>query len=214
MLKKIFVIFKVVVIINLLFCLINKEWTATFICLINFILFLFFDYIKRKLKYKDLLQLFIYIFFISSLLGGEVYFLYTKITYFDLILHTLSSFIISWIVVYIYKLYYITIPKSLLILFIFSFAIMMAGLWEIFEFSVDNIFDRDMQKDTVITEINSVMLSSDGNTVINKKIRSLTIGSYTFNGYLDIGLYDTIWDMICAVFGSLLFIIIYKLKEA
>ena len=34
------------------------------------------------------------------------------------------------------------------------------------------------------------------------------------DGYIDIGLYDTIDDMICAVGGSIIFIVIYKLKEA
>ena len=40
----------------------------------------------------------------------------------------------------------------------------------------------------------------------------MKIGNTIIDGYLDIGLYDTIEDMICAVVGSILFIIIYKVN--
>ena len=87
---------------------------------------------------------------------------------------------------------------------------MIASIWEITEFSIDRIFGADMQKDTIINEINSVLFSSDGRSVVKKKINSIKIGEYTINGYIDIGLYDTISDMICAICGSLLFIIIWR----
>ena len=40
----------------------------------------------------------------------------------------------------------------------------------------------------------------------------MKIGDSVFNGYVDIGLYDTIEDMICGVGGSVLFIVIGKLR--
>lgn len=91
---------------------------------------------------------------------------------------------------------------------------MVAAMWEITEFSIDRLFNADMQKDTIVTEIKSNLFSEDGSSVVKKEINSSKIGNCTFDGYIDIGLYDTIDDMVCAVFGSLLFIIIYKLKEA
>ena len=96
---------------------------------------------------------------------------------------------------------------------IFSFAMMIASLWEIAEFSIDRLFDVDMQKDTVINEVNSMLLSDNGNVVVKNKISSMTIGKYIVNGYLDIGLYDTINDMVCAIIGSLIFIIYIFYKE-
>ncbi len=214
MLKKLFVIFKVVVILNLLICLINMEWTATFICLFNFILFFIADYIQKKFKYSDLLQFLIYLFLLGSLVGGEVYYLYVKVEYYDVVIHILSSFILSALFFYMFKFFNCNINKLLFMLFIFSFAMMIAGLWEIFEFSVDRILDKDMQKDTVITDINSILLSEDGKSIVNKRINSMCIGDYIINGYLDIGLYDTMVDMVCAVVGSILYIIYCKVKEA
>lgn len=211
MFDKIFCMFKLVVILNLFLCLINMEWTAIFVCIFNFLLFYVADLFKEKLNYGDFFQLLVYLFLISSLLGGEVYFLYAKVWYFDIILHILSSFLVSGLCFYSVKFFKSSICSEILIIFIFSFAMMVAALWEITEFSLDRLFGIDMQKDTIITEINSVLLSEDGKTVINKKISSMNIGEYTVKGYIDIGLYDTIDDMVCAILGSFLFIVVRKL---
>lgn len=214
MFKKIFIIFKVAVILNLLMCLVNREWIATFICLFNFILFFIADYVQKKLKYKNYFQLLIYVFLIVSLMGGEVYYLYSKIWFLDIILHTLSSFIVSGLFLLIFKVFRNNINNILLMVCIFSFAMMVAVMWEITEYSIDRLFNVDMQKDTIISEINSVLLSIDGKRVVNRKISSMSFGNYVIDGYLDIGLYDTMEDMICALGGCFIFIIIYKIKGA
>lgn len=214
MIKKIFVIFKVVVIVHLIVCLVNGWWAATFVCLFNLVLLFVSDFIQKKLGYNDILYLFIYIFLTGSLLGGEVYYLYVKVWYFDIIMHTLSSFIVSYLLYYIVKYFNVRINIPLFITFIFSFAMMVASLWEITEFIIDRVLVSDMQKDTIITEVKSKLLSSDGKSVIKKKINSMKIDNIIVDGYVDIGLYDTMEDMICAAAGSILFIIIIKLKEA
>ena len=179
--KKLFIIFKVVVILNLLICLVNKEWTATFICLFNFILFFIEDYVQIKLGYNNFFKLLIYMFLIASLVGGEVYYLYVRIKYFDIIMHTLSSFITSGLFVYVAMFFKVNINKWLYIICIFSFAIMVASLWEIVEFSIDRLFDSDMQKDTIIYEINSVKLSNDSKTIVSKRIESTKFDSFIIN---------------------------------
>lgn len=214
MLKNMFLILKIVVILNLFIGLVNKDVTTIFICLFNFILLFVSDYVQKKILYNDVYQLLIYIFLILSLIGGEVYWLYSRIWFFDIILHTLSSFIVSFLFVYIFKFLRVDINKILFMVSVFSFAMMIAALWEITEFSIDRLFDTDMQKDTIVSDVNSVLLSNDGKTIVKQKINNMTIGNYIINGYLDIGLYDTIEDMICAVIGSILFIVLYNLKEA
>ena len=73
-------------------------------------------------------------------------------------------------------------------------------LWEFFEFGMDRLFHMDMQKDTIVHTISSVMLDPT-----NKNI-PITIDGITsvavngkdlgFDGYLDIGLYDTMEDLL------------------
>ena len=214
MLKKIFIILKVVVILNLLYTLINLEWTATFVCLLTIIFLFISDFIKRKLCYGDVFKLLIYIFLIFSLVGGEVYYLYVRISYFDVIMHIFSSFIISGLVFYLIKYYKCNICNKLITLFVFSVAMMTAAMWELTEFSIDRIFNVDMQKDTVINEVNSVMLTSDGRGVGHVMVDKMRLGNIVFEGYLDIGLYDTMYDIVCAGIGSIILIIIYRIKEA
>lgn len=214
MFKKIFIILKVVVILNLLSSLINREWTATFVCLLTIIFLFISDFIKKKLCYGNIINLLIYLFLILSLIGGEVYYLYVKISYFDIIMHIFSSFIISALALYLIKYYKCSICKKLISLFVFSVAMMVAVMWELTEFSIDRIFNVDMQKDTVINEVNSVMLTSDGKGVGHVSVDNMRLGNSVFDGYLDIGLYDTMYDIVCAGIGSIMLIIIYKIKEA
>lgn len=208
MFKKLFILIKVVVFIHLLFCLINGLWATTFVCLFNLLLFFVSDFIQKKFGYSNLFNLFIYLFLFGSLTLGEFYYLFVKVWYFDIIMHVLSSFIVSGLVVYALKFFRIDMNKIVMMFFIFSFTMMIAALWEITEFSIDRIFSSDMQKDTVISEINSTLLSDDGRSVVKKDINRMKIGNKVFNGYIDIGLYDTIEDLICAVGGSMIFIII------
>ena len=214
MFKKLFIILKVVVILNLLSCLINREWTATFVCLLTYLFLVVSDFIQKKLKYGNVFKLLIYLFLILSLVGGEVYYLYVMIGYFDVIMHIFSSFIISGLVLYLIKYYKCNICNKLIVLFIFSAAMMTAVMWELTEFSIDRIFNVDMQKDTIINEVNSVMLTSDGKDVGHVKIDRMRLGNSVFDGYLDIGLYDTMYDIVCAGIGSIILIITYRIKEA
>ena len=83
----------------------------------------------KKLKYSDALSLLIYLFIISGIILGNIYSFFTKVWYFDIILHVLSSFIIGALSIYVLK--YITpkINKKLLIVFAFIFCMAIASLW-------------------------------------------------------------------------------------
>ena len=70
-------------------------------------------------------------------------------------MHTLNSFIVSGLLYYFINIINIKINASTFMLFIFSFAMMIASLCEITEFTIDIVFISDMQKDTVITKIKS-----------------------------------------------------------
>lgn len=86
----------------------------------------------------------------------------------------------------------------------FSMAISMA--WEFFEFGSDQLLHTDMQNDTVITEIHSHRLDEEMGAVGHlEHITASAINGeiMAWNGYLDIGLLDTMWDMILETLGAL-----------
>ena len=72
----------------------------------------------------------------------------------------------------------------------FCFSMTIGVLWEFFEFGMDRLFHMDMQKDTIISSITSVAVNGQ---------------DLGFNGYLDIGLYDTMEDLFVNFIGALTF---------
>ena len=82
-------------------------------------------------------------------------------------------------------------------------------IWEFFEFGMDQIFGLDMQKDMVVPVIRTVLLDPEGRNVpyvidsitrVEVNGRDLGLG-----GYLDIGLIDTMQDLLVTFAGSLVF---------
>lgn len=87
---------------------------------------------------------------------------------------------------------------------------------EIFEFSADNILKRNMQKDRIVQSISKVELNPSGENIpvkinnIEKTEMYLEDGCVIAieNGYLDIGLIDTMKDLIVNLLGAIAFSII------
>lgn len=208
--KKIIILMKVIVIFYLLLGIIKWNMTIVVAALLSLVLMTVTSYLKKKLNLDKKLELLIYIFIITTEVLGQIYHFYTRVPIFDIIIHTYSSFVISYISLIIIRKH--KLPKIITILFIFSFAMMCEGIWEIFEFSTDRLLKTDMQKDTIINEITSCYFSEDGDTPTTMVVDNVVVNNISFtdkyNGYLDIGLYDTISDMSCALVGALIFIII------
>ena len=94
----------------------------------------------------------------------------------------------------------------------FCFSMTVGVLWEFFEFGMDRVFHLDMQKDTVVQSITSVMLDpTNSNTPITiDGIHSVAVNGTDlgFDGYLDIGLYDTMEDLFVNFIGAVTFSVI------
>ena len=99
----------------------------------------------------------------------------------------------------------------------FCFSMTVGVLWEFFECTMDQLFFLDMQKDTVVSAIGSIMLDAPGGNhpVVIHNITDVIIvqadGTQTalgLGGYLDIGLLDTMEDLFVNFIGALTFSII------
>ena len=91
----------------------------------------------------------------------------------------------------------------------FCFSMTVGVLWEFFEFGMDRLFHMDMQKDTVVQSITSVMLDPTNSNipVTIDDIHSVAVNGQDlgFDGYLDIGLYDTMADLFVNFIGAVVF---------
>ena len=77
---------------------------------------------------------------------------------------------------------------------------------------MDRFFGKDMQKDTIINSFNSTLLDPTKSN-IPIKVSGITDTavngtSLGINGYLDVGLYDTMEDLFVNFLGALVFCII------
>ena len=91
----------------------------------------------------------------------------------------------------------------------FCFSMTIGVLWEFVEYFADNVLLLDMQKDTVIHTIRSVALDPTAtNTVVSiEGITDVVVNgqSLGLGGYLDIGLHDTMEDLLVNFIGAVVF---------
>lgn len=187
------------------------------VCLTLF-LFLIPSILHRKFKivFPSALEIMIYILVFSSEILGEVMAFYVHIKIFDTILHLLYGFVMTAIGFSLIdilnnnlKAKLLLVPKYL-VLFGFCYGMSSGLTWEILEYTMDKCFNQDMQKDTVITEINSVLLNEeDDNKVKTIDIDELIVNEEDYiekyGGYIDIGLNDTMKDLIVNMIGTIVF---------
>lgn len=198
----------------------NHNYENVFICILTLILFMIPSFIERKLhiRFPGTMESIILLFIYAAEILGEIHSMYTRVPIWDTILHTLNGFLVAAIGFCLVDLlnrndnFKVKLSPAYLAIVAFCFSMTIGVLWEFFEFSMDNCFGMDMQKDTVITTISSVTLDPDGlnNVVVMKDIKTVVVNGETLpiEGYLDIGLYDTMEDLFVNFIGALVFSII------
>lgn len=217
----VFVVLRFLIILVIVLSVIEKNWSNILPSVIALILFTVPGFINKKfhIMLPGTLESIIYIFIFSAQILGEIRNFYGIIPYWDTVLHTLNGFIFAGIGFSLCdilnkskktKLY--LSPKYIAFVAVL-FSVAVGTVWEIFEYSADIYLNKDMQKDIIVTDIYSVEFN-DGNVVyaindIEKTEVYLSDGSVIEieNGYLDIGLNDTMKDMIVNAIGAVVFAI-------
>ena len=213
--KIIYIIFNTIVVGILISKLISRDYYGILFCMISLILFLLPNVISKafNLIIPVHLKIFILLFVFSSQVFGEVYHLYVTFPCYDIILHVLGGFYISSLG---FSLIFLldkkrNFNKVLVCLFIFSFSMTVGVLWEFFEYSIDKVLGKNMQKDTAVNSIITnyryidvpVKLYNIDHTILYNKYGKEIY--YIKDGYLDIGLSDTISDLFSNLVGAFLF---------
>ena len=190
-----------------------------FLGILTLILFMVPQFLDKKLSVTIPvgLETVILIFIFSAEILGEINAFYVKIPIWDSILHTTNGFLMAAIGFALIDLFNrsekfsIKMSPYFVAFFAFCFSMTVGVLWEFFEFSMDQFFGLDMQKDWIVTAINSVKLNPTGaNVPIHVDVQSIVINGEQWNlgGYLDIGLIDTMKDLIVNFIGAVVFSII------
>lgn len=139
---------------------------------------------------------------------GTCYNFYEKFHWWDKMLHFTGGVVFAFVGFFLFELLVKgggdKVAAAALFALCFSMAISVA--WEFCEFTFDSLLGTDMQRDTVITEINSYNFSTEPGKVGSiKDIKSVTVnGEELPGGYLDVGLRDTMGDMLAESAGALI----------
>ena len=151
----------------------------------------------------------VYIFAILYAVGpmmGQCWKFYYTISWWDKLLHICGGVMFAIVGVYFFALL-VKQKDNLLasVIFALCFSVAIAALWELIEFGADRFLGMDMQNDTVVTHLTSYLLG-EGIGVIGSidDIRSVVVNGITLPGYIDIGLTDSMLDMLLESLGALL----------
>ena len=217
----IYLILRFLVIICMILQILRGDLNNALLCLLSLILLFAPLFIQNKFEITlpNDLEIAIYLFIFSAEILGEIDNFFGIIPYWDIILHTINGFLATAVGFSLVDLLNknsknINLSPFYLCLVAFCFSMTIGVLWEFFEYSCDKFLNVDMQKDTVIQKISSVALNPDGENKavvvddIGKTIIYDTNGDVLQvidNGYLDIGLNDTIEDLFVNFIGATVF---------
>ena len=200
--------------------LLNRNYENVFLCILTLFLLLMPSILQLQLKIElpTTLEIVILLFIFAAEILGEISAFYVRFENWDTILHTLNGFLMAAIGFSLVdilnreeKLKFELSPLFMALV-AFCFSMTVGVLWEFFEHGMDVFFGLDMQKDTILYSISSVMLDTAGGNVpmpirnISEVVvngRELGIG-----GYLDVGLYDTMFDLWVNFIGAVIFSVI------
>ena len=214
------IVYAVIVVGVLVRSAFNGQIESVYTCLLTLVLLLLPSILERKLgvRLPAGLEITVVVFIFAAEILGEIACFYVTVPFWDKALHTTSGFIYAAVgysmadVLNRHKKVSFELSPLFLALVAFCFSMTIGAVWEIFEFSVDNLFHKDMQKDTVIQQITSVALDPTNRNIpiTISNIQDVVVNgeSLGLGGYLDIGLYDTMGDLIVNLIGAVVFSVI------
>ena len=211
---------RALVILVMILQIFNRNFENVFLCLLTLILLIVPSFLQVELKIElpTALEIIILLFIFSAEILGEIQSFYILIPMWDTILHTLNGFLAAAIGFSLVDLLnnddrlQFRLSPVFMALVAFCFSMTIGVVWEFFEFGMDTFMGTDMQKDTIVQSITTVMLDpTNSNIPITiDGIHSVAVNGKElgFNGYLDIGLIDTMEDLLVNFIGASTFSIL------
>jgi hypothetical protein len=182
----VYIILRIIVLASLALALFREEYESAFVCVLALILFLLPNILERTLviEIPDTLEILILLFIFAAEILGELQQYYIHYPYWDVMLHTTNGFVCAAVgfslvdILCRNKQEKFRLSALYMSIVAFCFSMTVGVLWEFFEYGMDCFFHTNMQKDTVI-----------GN-------------------YVDMGLIDTMNDLLVNFVGAVVFSII------
>lgn len=216
----VYLVLRLIVLASLVSAILRQEYESAFVCVLVLFLFMLPFFIQKNfgIRLPSTLEIIILLFIFAAEILGELQSYFIQYPYWDTMLHTTNGFLCAAVGFSLIDILNrdakikFTLSPVYVALAAFCFSMTIGVLWEFFEFGMDRLFHMDMQKDTIVHTISSVMLDPTNSNI------PITIDSITsvavngrdlgFTGYLDIGLYDTMEDLFVNFIGATVFSVI------
>ena len=211
---------RILVIVVMILQLLNRNYENVFLCALTLVLLIMPSLVQItfKVELPTTLEIIILIFIFAAEILGEISEFYLVFPFWDSVLHTLNGFLAAAIGFSMVDLLnrsekiMFNLSPLFMAIVAFCFSMTIGVVWEFFEFMMDQVIGYDMQKDTIIHTIRSVTLDPAGRNVpyvINNITETAVNGKeLELGGYLDIGLIDTMQDLIVNFIGAFIFSVI------
>ena len=216
----VYLVLRLIDLASLVSAILRQEYESAFVCVLVLFLFMLPFFIQKNfgICLPSTLEIIILLFIFAAEILGELQSYFIQYPYWDTMLHTTNGFLCAAVGFSLIDILNrdakikFTLSPVYVALAAFCFSMTIGVLWEFFEFGMDRLFHMDMQKDTIVHTISSVMLDPtnsnipitiDGITSVAVNGRDLG-----FTGYLDIGLYDTMEDLFVNFIGATVFSVI------
>ena len=216
----VYLVLRILVILTAVRCIFEGNYESFMLCILSLVLFTLPAVFQEKFKIviPPAFEIIIYLFIYAAEILGEVNAYYTAIPGWDTMLHTLNGFLAAAIGFSMIDLLNRN-SKSLSLspfyqaMMAFCFSMTIGVVWEFFEFTMDQLFYVDMQKDFIVKTIASVTLDpAQAQNVIKvpdivrTMIETADGGRIVVEGgYLDIGILDTMKDLMVNFLGAIVF---------
>lgn len=221
--RALYIFLSVLVLFTLVRSCVRREYFNVMVCLLTLALFMLPAIVEKnfKLRLPRFFEGVVLVFIFSAEILGEINSYYQRIPHWDTVLHTVNGFMFAAFGFALLDMINrdgnikFKLSPFYLALVAFCFSMTVGVVWEFYEFGADMIFHTDMQKDTYVADLYTVSLDvAKTNTVIPvENIREVVLrgedGTETvLPAYLDIGLIDTMKDLMVNFIGAFVFSII------
>lgn len=199
------------------------QWESVFVCFLAFLLYFIPPILEKttKVELPTTLQIIAFIFVFAAQVLGEIENFYERVPLWDTLLHTVCGFLFAafgFCLIDILnrgKVNRYDMSPVFLAFIAFCFSMTIGVMWEFIEFGIDSLLLKDMQKDFIVNNLYTVTLDPEhSNKVIAVKDILTTVITtksgevITLDGYLDIGLIDTMKDLLVNLIGAVVFSVI------
>ena len=180
------------------------------------------DIIQRLFRFRASTPLYfaVLLYTVCPLLGFSYKFYY-RFGWWDDVLHLFAGVVFALFGAYMAKILNGKYKCSVLLcaVFGFVFSVTIASLWEFVEYGMDTFFGTDMQKDVLLTSMRpSYLLGQILGLPIDQMGMlgagdGVLVNGALLDGYLDVGLIDTMHDLLVETLGALIYAVAFLIGK-